>query len=1085
MLLDQVTIITGSANNNVVLTPATQDNITNFTTPEQGEIVYKVDENEGVYYYSGTSWNKLTTPEISFVDSLPTTGTTGLIYVSKTDGSVYYWNGTEYKSNKFLLNNKADVVNASNSPVVYADTAHKISETLLPSGVIYKDSLTGKIKLSDVPAIVITEVFVVDGTVNTTWKTTLTANGGGAALIGSVVILSDQNTAWIKQVNTGAATDWIQMHVNLAQVMAITLADNTTHTGIVPNIAANNIDNGFSTNQTFRATATFQNAIISNVADGTAPLQITSKTVVPNLNVKLVNGVPVDNTLPTDKQILSYDNAGGAAKWITVPSGRNADDLTLGTIATERLASTGVEAGTYTKLTVDIKGRALFGATPTNIADLGITDVYNKTAADGAITTALSTFKPSFDTISNKPTTIAGYGITDAYTKTETDGAVSTAITNYTPNFATINNKPTTVVGYGITDAYTKTEVDNAITTSMSTFVVPYSAISGKPNTVADFGILDAYTKSQVDALLSTMPVSFTNLTNKPNSISGYGITDAYTKLNIDDKFTGLAVPFSKINTLPDTLAGYGIIDGVSTTALNNAVSSAITSYAPSFNIISGKPTTLTGYGITDAVSKSQLGAATSGDIIGVSTLDSNGKVLATQLPAKQFDINTVNINDLSDDFQLTNASARLQHLRSTKPIAIRLPAASLLSVGGLQFVLNNNGIFNMVVRDAAGNKLVDLPPNKTIAFLLVDNASPIGTVDINGTPVNTSLGVWVFLTNDSHDEILGAQYDFELNQITSSNVSICSTNRNTAYYSYASNNAIHVSQIDITWPQYGVANYIAGTPVSVTTISSNHNNITNLPNNKLLLAYNNNGLVLQQYETNLSTGVTANFGTGSIANITISKANNNNVIISYLAGTTLTNVVYDYVTNTIVGNNTIAGVLSYSTCAITSNKLILTYCATDGVVNALVLSYDLTVSDTYRVSEYGSPLLSTSSFKTGECILTFSNTVGYVETCNLSYEIYKINNEFKEFLFVGDVRRVGHGFINSIKTIANSKYLIVAYIKANNTLEFVQQEVVSGLVKYRKQVENIRGVELSLTSGSDNEIYCVYTDSDGYVHML
>jgi len=58
--------------------------------------------------------------------------------------------------------------------------------------------------------------------------------------------------------------------------------------------------------------------------------------------------------------------------------------LTLNTTLTD----TGVTAGTYTKLTVDAKGRVTAASTPTLVADTGLTDVYTKTEVD-AIVTAL------------------------------------------------------------------------------------------------------------------------------------------------------------------------------------------------------------------------------------------------------------------------------------------------------------------------------------------------------------------------------------------------------------------------------------------------------------------------------------------------------------------------------------------------------------------------------------------------------------------------------------------------------------------------------------------------------------------------
>lgn len=51
------------------------------------------------------------------------------------------------------------------------------------------------------------------------------------------------------------------------------------------------------------------------------------------------------------------------------------------------LATTGVKAGTYTKVTVDTYGRVTVGDNPTTLAGYGITDAYTKTEADGKYVT--------------------------------------------------------------------------------------------------------------------------------------------------------------------------------------------------------------------------------------------------------------------------------------------------------------------------------------------------------------------------------------------------------------------------------------------------------------------------------------------------------------------------------------------------------------------------------------------------------------------------------------------------------------------------------------------------------------------------
>lgn len=75
------------------------------------------------------------------------------------------------------------------------------------------------------------------------------------------------------------------------------------------------------------------------------------------------------------------------------------------------LGTSGVVAGTYTKVMVDVYGRVTSGTS------LSATDI------------------PSLDwskITTGKPTTLAGYGITDAYSKTEADGKYVTIATAQT-----------------------------------------------------------------------------------------------------------------------------------------------------------------------------------------------------------------------------------------------------------------------------------------------------------------------------------------------------------------------------------------------------------------------------------------------------------------------------------------------------------------------------------------------------------------------------------------------------------------------------------------------------------------------------
>lgn len=120
-------------------------------------------------------------------------------------------------------------------------------------------------------------------------------------------------------------------------------------------------------------TITASGQISSTVATGTAPLTVTSTTTVTNLNADFLDG-----------QHGSYY--------------QNADNLNAGTVLAARmpafsgdatssagstsltLANSGVTAGTYRSVTVDVKGRVTAGTNPTTLAGYGITDALDTSA---------------------------------------------------------------------------------------------------------------------------------------------------------------------------------------------------------------------------------------------------------------------------------------------------------------------------------------------------------------------------------------------------------------------------------------------------------------------------------------------------------------------------------------------------------------------------------------------------------------------------------------------------------------------------------------------------------------------------------
>ena len=112
---------------------------------------------------------------------------------------------------------------------------------------------------------------------------------------------------------------------------------------------------------------------------------------------------------PTSGSVMVLDNAAGSATFSCTVSAllsllTNAGQLTTGTLPAAQLPASGVTAGTYTSVTVDVYGRVTAGTSPA--------------VAYGSLSGIPSTFTPAahnqaWGTITGTPTTVAGYGITD------------------------------------------------------------------------------------------------------------------------------------------------------------------------------------------------------------------------------------------------------------------------------------------------------------------------------------------------------------------------------------------------------------------------------------------------------------------------------------------------------------------------------------------------------------------------------------------------------------------------------------------------------------------------------------------------
>ncbi|RMR68355.1 phage tail protein [Pseudomonas savastanoi] len=231
------------------------------------------------------------------------------------------------------------------------------------------------------------------------------------------------------------------------------------------------------------------------------------------------------------------------------------------------LADSGVAAGAYTKVNVNVKGLVTGGSNPTTLAGYGITDSYSKDDANRS-------FVKQGGGPDQKGNQI-NIGWTGAMLKVSVDGTDMGRIwteTSFNPNDKA--NKATSLAGYGISDAYTTTQVNDLVGrrvladsivhagfASNNTDYPYFRRISdekvyylqpqlgytpvqqgggaGQRTNKVYIGWSDVGLKLTVDAtdmgrIWTEQSFNPNDKANKSSSVAGYGITDCYTVMQVN-----------------------------------------------------------------------------------------------------------------------------------------------------------------------------------------------------------------------------------------------------------------------------------------------------------------------------------------------------------------------------------------------------------------------------------------------------------------------------------------------------------------------------------------------------------------------
>lgn len=313
-----------------------------------------------------------------------------------------------------------------------------------------------------------------------------------------------------------------------------------------------------------------------------------------NGNVKIVKGGASGAVESADKLTVARTiSATGDATGSTSFDGSKNVEIAL------ELANSGVTAGTYTKVTVDAKGRITTGANITvedigDLSDTLATLATKEELKDYVKTTEINTaLENKVDKVAGKSlisdteitrlasvdnyddTTIKASIATkansaDVYSKTDMDTklglkADKSALDTLTETVSGKADAATTLAGYGIEDAYTKTEVDAKVASvykykgsvANEAALPTEGQVVGDVYNLEDTGMNVAWTGTNWDNLGSVIDLTpyltkedaSKTYAAKATTLAGYGITDTYTKTETD-------------NLLANKLDATSVIDG-------------------------------------------------------------------------------------------------------------------------------------------------------------------------------------------------------------------------------------------------------------------------------------------------------------------------------------------------------------------------------------------------------------------------------------------------------------------------------------------------------------------------------------------
>lgn len=349
-----------------------------------------------------------------------------------------------------------------------------------------------------------------------------------------------------------------------------------------------------------------------------------------NGNVKIVKGGASGAVESADKLTVARTiTATGDATGSVAFDGSQNVEMAL------ELANSGVTAGTYTKVTVDAKGRVTTGANIT-VEDIGdLSDTLATLATKEELKNYVKTTEMN-TALENKVDKVAGKSLildteitrlasVDNYDDTAIKADIAKKADTTTVNTA-LEGKVDKVTGKGLsTNDYTTAEKEKLESLSNYDDADIKASIATKANSADVYSKTDMDTKLELKAdksALDTLTETVGGKADAATTLTGYGITDAYTKTEVDAKIASVYKYKGSVANeaaLPTEGQVVGDVYNLEDTGMNVAWTGTswdnlgsvvdLTPYLTKEDAgktYATKATTLAGYGITDAYTKTE-----------------------------------------------------------------------------------------------------------------------------------------------------------------------------------------------------------------------------------------------------------------------------------------------------------------------------------------------------------------------------------------------------------------------------------------------------------------------------------------------